>query len=141
INYRDERSGQQLAISGIELSSGRIADGASGKLTLAATAKGSQPAIDGSLKLDAGYRMNGPVIALEGISADVVVAAPHLPQKTLRTNLSGSASFDRDKGSFSADLGAKVDESTIKAKLAHAPLSFDVAIDRLDLDRYMPPKV
>ncbi len=57
----------------------------------------------------------------------------------------GSLKANLAKQSLNADLSAKFDESTIKAKLAAtrlAPLvaTFDVNADRLNVDRYAPPK-
>ncbi len=60
-------------------------------------------------------------------------------------SLSGSALADFGKSNISADLLAKIDQSTLKAKLgmagSQAPAyRFDVDIDQINLDRYFPPK-
>jgi len=138
--YRDDKTGQQLAIQDIDLRTGRIAPGVPGRFTLSAVAKGTQPAIDANLKLEADYQLSEKTVAVSGLAANASIGMPQLPQKTLQIALTGGLTFDRDKQVVAADLAGKVDESTIKAKLGHAPLTFDLTLDKLDVDRYMPPK-
>ncbi len=78
-----------------------------------------------------------PKLALEanGVAGGIPLAA----------KADGTLKADLVKETLDADLSAKVDESTIKAKLGlakFAPLAanFDLAVDRIDLDRYFPPK-
>lgn len=56
----------------------------------------------------------------------------------LEAKLSLDGTYRLDAGKLSADVNAKLDESTIKAKLVLAePYEFDAAIDRINLDRYL----
>ena len=62
----------------------------------------------------------------------------------IKANLEASIKANLAKQDLHADVSGKLDDSALKAKIAltnFAPLkaSFDVAIDRLNLDRYMPP--
>jgi AsmA protein len=62
----------------------------------------------------------------------------------IKANLEASIKANLAKQDLNADVSGKLDDSALKAKIAlsnFAPLkaSFDVAIDRLNLDRYMPP--
>jgi len=87
----------------------------------------------------------GGVVSAPKLTAEVTLPMPELPQKTLKVSLDGSAKADLDKQAADADLVVKLDESTIQAKLALPKLSppvynFDVNIDKLNLDRYMPAK-
>ena len=73
------------------------------------------------------------------------MSGPQIPQKTMKLSLSGSARADFGKEDISANLQTKVDQSTIKAKVGmvrvQAPAyKFDVDIDQINLDRYLPPK-
>jgi AsmA protein len=63
----------------------------------------------------------------------------------IKANLEASIKANLAKQDLNADVSGKLDDSALKAKIAltnFAPLkaSFDVAIDRLNLDRYMPPE-
>jgi AsmA protein len=63
----------------------------------------------------------------------------------IKANLEASIKANLAKRDLNADVSGKLDDSALKAKIAltnFAPLkaAFDVAIDRLNLDRYMPPE-
>lgn len=251
VSYRDVASGQELALSGVNLDTGRIAQQAEGKLSLKAAAKGSNPDLD--LRLDVGgqYRFDLPAKAfslsgldarlngaaagirdlaftakgdvaanpdkseyhvkgltleakgampeqsfsakvsapqvdiaadtakggaisaqatlkqaareiqaalqlsgVEGsakslvipkLSADIAMSGEGVPQKSVKIPVSGSLRADLEKQTASADLASKFDESNIQAKLGLAKFSppaytFDINVDRLNVDRYFPPE-
>ena len=76
----------------------------------------------------------------------LTIAGPAIPQKTVTLPLQASARADLARQSAALELSTKFDESHIQAKLGATrfePLAatFDVAIDRLDLDRYLPAPV
>jgi AsmA protein len=60
IAYKDLASGQQLDLSDVKISTGRVAEKAAGKLELAITAKGSNPAIDMKVTLGGNYAVDLP---------------------------------------------------------------------------------
>jgi AsmA protein len=147
VSYRDLKSGQQIAVNDMRLRTGRIASGVPGKLEFSAAIKGSKPEIDASFKLSTGYRFDTArkTAALDGLESRITVASPELPQKTLTVPITGSAQADFGKETVRADLAVKLDDSNIRAKLglesfAPAAYSFDVDIDRLNVDRYLPPR-
>ena len=85
------------------------------------------------------------VFHLSQLSGEFDVASPSLPMKKLRIPLSGNVGADLKKQTANADLSMKLDESNIKAKFAvsdfAAPRStFDIAIDKLNVDKYLPSK-
>jgi len=80
---------------------------------------------------------------LPKISANLTIAGPAIPQKTVTLPIQASARADLAKQTAALDLTTKFDESSIQAKLGASrfrPLAatFDVVIDRLNLDRYLP---
>jgi AsmA protein len=82
-------------------------------------------------------------ISLPQLSVNITAAGPNLPGKSISGNLNGSASVNGSRQQAQANLAGKVADSTIKAQIGvngFAPpgLTFDVDIDQLDLDRYMP---
>ena len=59
-------------------------------------------------------------------------------QPALEAKLSADGSYQIKDGVVSADVNAKLDESTIKAKFTVAePYVFDASIDKINLDRYI----
>jgi AsmA protein len=84
-------------------------------------------------------------VSLPQLKASLSAAGPNIPGKSLSGELSGSANIDAGKQNVQANLAGKVADSNIKARLGvagFAPpgLNFDIDIDQLDVDRYMPPK-
>ena len=146
VTYQDLASGQKLAISKMQLRTGRIASGVPGKLEFSAVLKTEKPTIDGKLELSTGYRYEAArdLVKLEGLSSKITVSGPTVPGGKLTIPLSGSVQAELGKSSIQADLAAKLDDSNIRAKLglaggAAASYDFDLDIDRLNVDRYFPP--
>jgi AsmA protein len=142
VAYRDLATGQEIALSDIDLSTGRISDQASGKLKLSVQAKGRNPDLDTRLQLAGDYKIDLPAKTYEVSGLDLKLAGS-AAQKKLDIAMTGSVKADAAKETVAADLKTKFDESTIQAKFALAKFSapaytFDVDIDKLNLDRYMP---
>ncbi len=147
VSYRDLKSGQQIAVSDLELRTGRIASGVPGKLDISAAIKGTKPELDAKFKLATGYRFDAEreTAELSGLDARISASSPALPQGTLTLPITGSAQVDFGKGTAHADLAVMLDDSNIRAKLgvesfAPAAYNFDVDVDRLDVDRYLKSK-
>ncbi|MBM3354229.1 MAG: AsmA family protein [Betaproteobacteria bacterium] len=80
---------------------------------------------------------------LPKIAANLTIAGPAIPQKTVTLPINAAARADLGKQTASLEVSMKFDESSIQAKLAATkfePLAttFDVGIDKLNLDRYIP---
>jgi AsmA protein len=81
---------------------------------------------------------------LPKIVADLTISSPSMPQKTVTLPIRASAGANLAKQSAHAEVNTTFDESTIQAKLGATKLeplvaTFDLKIDRLNLDRYFPP--
>ncbi len=143
--WKDEAGGADYAISDFSLKTGRVAPGVPTKFDLAATIRANQPKVD--VKLQVGgtlaadlenqvFAVTGLTVKLNGDAAGVT---------GLAAELSGSVAADLKKQTAHADLAMKLDESNIKAKFAVADFAamrstFDIAIDKLNVDKYLPPK-
>jgi AsmA protein len=80
---------------------------------------------------------------LPKVAANLTFAGLAIPQKTVTLPVRAAAKADLAKQTAALDLSSKFDESTIQAKLAVSrfePLAatFDLTIDRVNLDRYLP---
>lgn len=81
---------------------------------------------------------------LPKIVADLTITSPTIPQKAVTLPIRGSLKANLDKQSGAAEINTTFDESTIQAKLGATKLqplvaTFDLKIDRLNMDRYLPP--
>lgn len=114
---------------------------ASELVKLVATVSGGQQAyVELALQDLAGTADKMSVGKIAGV---VELQSPTLPQKSLKVNLDGSASVDTKAQNIAARLGAHFDDTNATTKVdVHgfsAPhIGFDVDIDRLNLDRYLP---
>lgn len=140
--YKDEGTGQTLEVAHLELKTGRIAEDVPGKLTASAQVRGKLPDVDLKLGLESGYRFNlaREEYILSGINLRVDGAAAEFSR--LELSLGGEVRADMAKESVNADLTAKFDETTVKAKAAMTKFAaphyaFDVDVDKLNLDRYL----
>jgi AsmA protein len=116
-----------------------------GQFAVNVDAKQADNAVKGSLSTPILANLESRVFQLPKIAGDFDVASPDIPAKTARLSLSGNAGADLKKQSANADLALKLDESNIKAKFAVVDFAalrstFDIAIDKLNVDKYQPPK-
>lgn len=100
VSYRDLASGQEIALDDLDLSVGRIAERADGKLKLSVHAKGNKPALDAKVELAAGYRFDLPAksVALAGLDAKLTGAAAGLTD--LRVDAKGDVAANPDKSEY-----------------------------------------
>ena len=116
ISWHDEASGNRFKASVAEFKTGRIASGVPGKLSLSARLEATQPKADIQIKLSGGYRLDleKQSFALSGLDLKISdVAGSTAPPIWLQ----GNVEFD----------------SSPQA------IRFDLSVDRLDLDRTLPP--
>lgn len=92
------------------------------------------------VSLDLGRR----TVALPQLAGRIDLTHPKLPMQTLALPLSGAASADLAQQSASLRVDTQLDAGAIRAKLdigrfAPLVLAFDLDIERLDVDKYLPP--
>ena len=140
--YVDEGSGQRLAIDDLDLVTGRIAQGVPGRLSLTTHIRGKKPLVDLAVALDGTYRLNpaGQEYAFTDMRLKLTGAAADFSRIGLE--VTGAARARLAQEAVDADLVAKFDQTTVKAKLGLAGFDapryrFEVDIDAIDLDRYL----
>ena len=150
VTWRDEADGGQFKLAIAEFATGRIAANVPGKLALKARLEAGGPKAAVDLQMTSGYRLDleKSLIALSGLdirlSADIA-AEEGRPARKIAFSVAGDADADLGRKAANASLSAKFDDSTVQAKLGVASfdapvISFDVAVDKLDIDRYLPPR-
>ena len=156
---RDRAAGEKLTVSAKLSGSG----GATGMHLDLAGIKGTLQAFQaGAMTLDIDSRQGDRVararlfsplsgnlsarqFSLPQLKISLDATGPGLPDRSLRGELTGTASVDLAKENAQLDLAGKIADSTLKARLGagnFSPLdvSFDVGIDQLDMDKLLPPK-
>jgi len=92
-----------------------------------------------------GVEGNADAIRISKLTGSLDLAHPDMPMKKLSLPLNGSLQVNLAQQSAALALATKLDESNIATKLnvaRFAPLSlgFDLDIDQLNVDKYLPPK-
>jgi AsmA protein len=131
-----------LRLSGVEGSAKALRIGAA---TLALDLRQPDNAVKGELATPVTGNLETRVFELPKIAGEFAVSAPQLPKGTIKLPLNGLVRADLGKERIVADLTTRFDESNIKAKggvtgFGKPAIDFDVVIDKLDVDRYLPPK-
>jgi hypothetical protein len=116
-----------------------------GKLALDLDAKAGESAVKARIDSPVAADIAAQTLALEKLAGSLDLANPQMPMKQLKLPLSGSLRADLAKQSAALDLGTRFDESKIAlklkvAKFAPLALGFDLDIDTLNVDKYLPPK-
>jgi AsmA protein len=109
------------------------------QLKLALSGKQDGTAIDGAMTSPFSANLKTQTLDLSDIAATFTL--PNPAGGALKLNAGGRAGADLGKQTMTAVLKGKFDESTFDAKLGMSKFSpaaytFDVALDRLDVDRY-----
>lgn len=114
------------------------------KLELDANVK--QDKADATLKLNTSLaaQLAKKIVALDKIGGQLELADPRMPMKSVKLPLDGHLRADLAKPSVAGALSTRFDESNVALKFDVAkfsPLSvgFDLAIDQLNVDKYLPP--
>lgn len=132
----------KLVLSGVE---GNAKALKIGKLTLDLDAKSGETALKAHLDSPVAANVAAQTVALEKLGGSIDLANPQMPMKQLKLPLAGSLRADLAKQNAALNLGTRFDESKIALKLnvaKFAPLAivFDLDIDQLNVDKYLPPK-
>ncbi len=101
-------------------------------------------------KLTAQMTLSAPVmragqVTFEQLTGKLHVSGPDLPSAGVALEFSGNAGLDWGKELGNVELSARLDESSLKAKLqsrGFSPMVLNLAVnaDRIDLDRYFPAR-
>ena len=116
-----------------------------GKLALDLDAKSGETVLRAHLDSPLAAHPAAQTVALEKIAGSIDVAHPRLPMKQIKLPLAGNLRVDLARQSAALELATQLDESKIAAKLrvakfAPLALGFDLDIDQINVDNYLPPK-
>lgn len=131
----------KAAIAGIEGSAKALRIG---KFSLDLDAKSGESTLKGQLASPVTYDGATQAVALAKLAGTVDVASPALPMKKLHLPLAGNVQANLAKKSANLTLDTALDDSKIALRLGvkqfdPLALGFTLDIDKLDVDRYLPP--
>jgi AsmA protein len=131
----------KLALSGVE---GNAKALRIGKLALDLDAKAGETSAKGRLESPVTVDLAAQILALENLAGKIDIAHPQMPMKQLALPIAGKLRTDLAKQNAALELGTKFDDSKIAlklnvAKFAPLALGFDLDIDQLNVDKYLPP--
>jgi len=115
-----------------------------GSLGLELEAKAGDTAVRGRIESPVAADMAAQTLALEDLSGKVEIVHPKMPVQPLVMPIKGRLRTDLAKQSAALELATAFDESKIALTLAvtkFSPLALgiDLGIDRLNVDKYLPP--
>ncbi|HUQ73523.1 MAG TPA: AsmA family protein [Burkholderiales bacterium] len=115
VTYVDRQGGQEIALSDLTLSTGRIADKADGKLELKADVKGKNPDVDVKVDLASGYQFDLPAksFAISRLDAKLTGAAAGIT--SLNVNAKGDVGANPEKNEYRVK-GFTLDVKGVKEK-------------------------
>ncbi|OHC70041.1 MAG: hypothetical protein A3H93_00885 [Rhodocyclales bacterium RIFCSPLOWO2_02_FULL_63_24] len=131
----------KLVLSGVE---GNAQALKIGKLALDVDATSGETALKAHLDSPVTADIAAQSLALEKIAGSVALVNPQMPMKQLKLPVSGNLRADFAHQTAALELATQFDESKIATKLkvaqfAPLALGFDLDIDRLNVDQYLPP--
>jgi AsmA protein len=112
------------------------------KVAMNLAMEGGTQTIKGTLTSPLSGNLDAQTIKLPKFVAAVNVSDSSMPKSPVAVNLQGAASADLAKKNAAIDFSGKIDQSNVKGSAAVVKFSppaytFDVTIDKIDLDRYM----
>jgi AsmA protein len=149
LTWHDEMSGKTSTLSGLDFVTGHIVGDTGAQayqidnLILTLAGKSGDDGV--ALKLAVPkLSLTDNALALDKIEGAIEMASPRMPMKTLKMPLSGQLHADLKKETAKGALATRFDESNIAlkfdvAKFSPLSLGFDLDIDQLNVDKYLPP--
>lgn len=134
------RLAARLALAGTEVSAKALRIG---KLVLNLDARADGAEVKAALTSPLAADFEHRRLALEKLSGSIDLGHPQLPMKRLKLPVEASLHADLAKASAGGHLTTRLDgaKAALKfdvARFAPLALGFDLDIDRLDLDKYLP---
>jgi AsmA protein len=143
VSYADAAAGTKYVLSKLNLKTGRLAPGVPTSVEFSAHVQSDTPKLDlpVALKTQLTFDPEKRSLALADLALEAKGVAAGLTNLVVK--LTGSADVDSGKERARASLAGKIADSSVKARLdvagfATPAVNFDVEIDQLDVDRYLP---
>src|SRR5436190_2338465 len=133
VTYIDKASGQEIAVSELKLSTGKIAEKADGKLELKAAVKAKNPDADVKLDVSGGYKFDLPAKAFAISKLDAKLTGAAAGITNLNVNAKGDVAANPEKNQYNVkglvlDVKGVQDKQNLEAHIAAPEL--EIAADK-----------
>jgi len=133
VTYIDKASGQEIAVSDLKLSTGKIAEKADGKLQLKAAVKAKNPDADVKVDVSGGYKFDLPAKAFAISKLDAKVTGAAAGITNLNVNAKGDVSANPENNEYNVkelalDVKGVQDKQNLEAHIAAPELQ--IAADK-----------
>lgn len=114
-----------------------------GKLTLDVSGEAGAAAVKAKFETPLDFDLKSLILNLPKFTGNWELSHPQLPMKTLSAPASGSLKLDLAKQDAAGTIDTRFDESRIQgqwnvARFSPLAFGFDLGIDRLNVDKYLP---
>jgi AsmA protein len=114
-------------------------------LVIALDAKAGDSSVKGQLSSPVAVNVANQAVSLSKLAGNLELANPAMPMKQVTLPVQGALQFNGKAKTAALDLSTQFDESRILTSIKvnqFSPLAvvFDLDIDRLNIDKYLPPK-
>jgi AsmA protein len=108
-------------------------------------AKVGDSSVKGQLSSPVAVNVANQAVSLSKLAGSLDIANPAMPMKQVTLPILGALQFNGKAQSAALDLSTQFDESKIVSsvkvgKFSPLALAFDLDIDKLNVDKYLPPK-
>jgi len=116
-----------------------------GKLAMDLDARQGDASLKGALASSVTANLEKQSVELPALNGELNIASPQMPMKSVKLPLTGSLRADASGQTAALQISTQFDESKIAARVnvsrfAPLALGFDLDIDKLNVDKYLPPK-
>ena len=138
---KSRRLESKFELSALE---GNLAALRAGKLGMQWTLRHGAVQVRGTLASPLQGNLGISQFALPKLAGEAEISHPSMPMKQLKLPLSGALQAELGKSGVSGNLATHFDETNIQAtwkavRLAPLSLVFELLVDQLNVDRYLPP--
>lgn len=142
LNGGGRQTTAKIALSGVE---GTLTDVKVSRMVLDADSTSGAAALKIHLASPLSANITAQTVTLQKIAGTVDMKNPAMPMKQVNLPLNGSAQVDVKKQRAAIRLATQFDESKVffESQIEHfSPLAlgFELTIDRLNVDKYFPPR-
>ena len=152
LTWRDEQSGQTTTVSGFDFATGHVTGNTGTQayevdnlsLALAGASGDKHAALNLAIPKVVLAPDKARTLTVDKIDGNIELASPQMPMKSVKLPLSGQLKAQLENEAAEGTLSTRLDESNIAlkfevAKFSPLALGFDLNVDRLDVDKYLPP--
>lgn len=142
LNAAARKADVQLTLSGVRGDAEKLSID---NLSIKLDAKVGDSSVKGQLASPVGVNVASQAVSLSKLSGDLDIANPAMPMKQVTLPIQGALQYNAKAQSAKLDLSTQFDESKVVtsltvSKFSPLAMAFDLDIDKLNIDKYLPPK-